>query len=174
MRHVKLPSVTKYGRSSNYATPTMSAPIRNECTTAYTGSRFSLDRLEGTPKIAGGFPLETVDVQFREGGPALFKPYTALPFERSALVQVVLGPNVNADPPVGMRRNRSRISLHLASYECGMAARLGQNWAKPYSEENVEPWAQSCARDPAAVGGQPDQRRQSPRPRRLSPAPSGG
>jgi Protein of unknown function (DUF2971) len=43
------------------------------------------------------FPLTTVDVKFREGGPALFKPYTALPFEKSALVKVVLGPNVNAE-----------------------------------------------------------------------------
>ena len=57
----------------------------------------ALNRLDGIPKIAGGIPLETVDVQFREGGPALFKPYTALPFERSALVGVVLGPNINAE-----------------------------------------------------------------------------
>ena len=49
------------------------------------------------PKIAGGIPLETVDVQFREGGPALFRPYTTLPFKKSALVQVVLGPSVNAE-----------------------------------------------------------------------------
>jgi hypothetical protein len=57
----------------------------------------ALNRLEGIPKMGGGLPLETVDVRFREGGPALFKPYTAMPFEKSALVQVVLGPNVNAE-----------------------------------------------------------------------------
>jgi hypothetical protein len=57
----------------------------------------ALNRLEGIPKIAGGLPLETVDVQFREGGPALFRPYTAMPFQKSALVQMVLGPNVNAE-----------------------------------------------------------------------------
>ncbi len=42
-------------------------------------------------------PRTTIDVKFREGGPALFKPYTNLPFMKSALVAVVLGPNVNAD-----------------------------------------------------------------------------
>jgi hypothetical protein len=42
-------------------------------------------------------PPATVDVQFRDGGPALFKPYTAIPFPKSALVKVVLGPNINAE-----------------------------------------------------------------------------
>lgn len=42
-------------------------------------------------------PKTTVDVRFREGGQALFKPYISVPFSKSALVEVVLGPNVNAD-----------------------------------------------------------------------------
>ena len=42
-------------------------------------------------------PKITVDVKFREGGQALFKPYAEVPFPKSALVEVVLGPNVNAD-----------------------------------------------------------------------------
>ncbi|MCV7314713.1 hypothetical protein H7J77_04060 [Mycolicibacillus parakoreensis] len=42
-------------------------------------------------------PKTTTDVWFREGGQALFKPYVAVPFSKSALVEVVLGPNVNAD-----------------------------------------------------------------------------
>lgn len=56
----------------------------------------ALNELEGFPTFLG-FPLTTVNVQFREGGSALFKPYTALPFEKSALVEVVLGPNINAE-----------------------------------------------------------------------------
>lgn len=43
-----------------------------------------------------GMPKTTVNVRFREGGQALFKPYTSVPFPKSALVEVVLGPNVNA------------------------------------------------------------------------------
>ena len=42
-------------------------------------------------------PKTTVNVNFREGGQALFKPFTSIPFPKSALVEVVLGPNVNAD-----------------------------------------------------------------------------
>jgi hypothetical protein len=38
--------------------------------------------------------LETVDVQFRPGEVTMFKPYVALPFEREALVEVVIGPVV--------------------------------------------------------------------------------
>ena len=44
----------------------------------------------------GAMPRTMIDVKFREGGQALFKPYTNLPFKKSALVEVVLGPNVNA------------------------------------------------------------------------------
>ncbi|WP_454561875.1 DUF2971 domain-containing protein [Mycobacterium haemophilum] len=40
--------------------------------------------------------LQTVDVKFRPGGRAGFKPYTEIPFERSALVKVVIGPNVES------------------------------------------------------------------------------
>jgi hypothetical protein len=40
--------------------------------------------------------LETVDVRFRPGGRAGFKPYTAIPFKQSALVKVVVGPNVES------------------------------------------------------------------------------
>jgi hypothetical protein len=36
--------------------------------------------------------LDTVDVQFRPGGPTMFKPYVALPFDHAALVEVVIGP----------------------------------------------------------------------------------
>jgi hypothetical protein len=58
----------------------------------------ALKALEALPKLAwDSMPIMTVDVQFREGGPGLFKPYTALPFEKSALVKVVLGPNVNPE-----------------------------------------------------------------------------
>jgi hypothetical protein len=42
-------------------------------------------------------PRMMIDVKYREGGPALFKPYTNLPFAKSALVQVIPGPNVNAN-----------------------------------------------------------------------------
>jgi hypothetical protein len=37
-------------------------------------------------------PLQTVEVRFRPGGPTLFKPYVALPFDHAALVEVVIGP----------------------------------------------------------------------------------
>ena len=39
----------------------------------------------------------TVKVEFRDGGPALVKPYTGVSFEKSSLVKVVLGPNINTD-----------------------------------------------------------------------------
>jgi hypothetical protein len=67
--------------------------------TSTSSSQISaLSKIEGIPKLDySGMPLTTVDVQFREGGPALLKPYTALPFPRSALFEVVLGPNVNAE-----------------------------------------------------------------------------
>lgn len=41
-------------------------------------------------------PLQTVDVQFRPGGRAGFKPYTDIAFEKSALVKVVVGPNLES------------------------------------------------------------------------------
>ncbi|MDM4142510.1 MULTISPECIES: DUF2971 domain-containing protein [Mycobacterium] len=47
-------------------------------------------------KWAAQGPLQTVDVKFRPGGLAGFKPYTEIPFERSALVKVVIGPNVES------------------------------------------------------------------------------
>lgn len=47
-------------------------------------------------KWAAQGALETVDVKFRPGGRAGFKPYTEIPFERSALVKVVIGPNVES------------------------------------------------------------------------------
>jgi hypothetical protein len=64
-----------------------------------TGSAAQLAALKNVePTVAwDSMPLLTVDVQFKEGGPALFKPYTAIPFPKSALVKVVLGPNVNAE-----------------------------------------------------------------------------
>jgi hypothetical protein len=64
-----------------------------------SGSQSQLGALKNLePKVAwDSMPITTVKVQFREGGPGLFKPYTALPFERLALVKVVLGPNVNAE-----------------------------------------------------------------------------
>ncbi|MCV7277037.1 DUF2971 domain-containing protein [Mycolicibacter arupensis] len=42
--------------------------------------------------LAKTSPL-TVDVQFRAAGPSLFKPYILLPFDRSALMEVVIGPS---------------------------------------------------------------------------------
>jgi hypothetical protein len=64
-----------------------------------TGSAGQLAALKSVePTVAwDSMPVNTVDVQFREGGPALFKPYTAIPFPKSAPVKVVLGPNVNAE-----------------------------------------------------------------------------
>lgn len=38
--------------------------------------------------------LETLDVQFRGGGPTMFKPYVVLNFDRAALVEVVTGPAI--------------------------------------------------------------------------------
>ncbi len=55
----------------------------------------ALTQLGGT-SLAGlrerGFG--TLNVEFRPGGSAIFKPYTSLPFDKSALVEVVLGPNL--------------------------------------------------------------------------------
>jgi len=52
--------------------------------------------LSGQPQpysdLAKASPL-TVDVRFRAAGPALFKPYILLPFDRSALTEVVIGPS---------------------------------------------------------------------------------
>ena len=40
--------------------------------------------------------LETVDVKFRPGGRAGLKPYTEVPFKKSALVRVGIGPNIES------------------------------------------------------------------------------
>lgn len=47
-------------------------------------------------KWAAQGALETVDVKFRPGGRGGLKPYTEIPFEKSALVRVVIGPNVES------------------------------------------------------------------------------
>jgi hypothetical protein len=58
----------------------------------------ALSQLEGLVKIDyNSVAPMTVKVEFREGGPALVRPYTGLPFEKPALVKVVLGPNINAE-----------------------------------------------------------------------------
>ena len=53
-------------------------------------SKLGATYLEGYGQ--GGFG--TLDVEFRQGGSAIFRPYTSLPFDKSALVEVVLGPNL--------------------------------------------------------------------------------
>jgi hypothetical protein len=64
--------------------------------TAFGGRSFAhrraLDSLGFSVYAQGA--LETVDVQFRPGQVTMFKPYVALPFEREALVEVVIGPVV--------------------------------------------------------------------------------
>ena len=40
--------------------------------------------------------LETIDVKFRPGGRAGLKPYTEIAFKKSALVRVVIGPNIES------------------------------------------------------------------------------
>ena len=64
-----------------------------------TGSAGQLAALKNVePTVAwDSMPVNTVDVQFKEGGPALFKPYTATSFPKPAVVKVVLGPNINAE-----------------------------------------------------------------------------
>jgi hypothetical protein len=47
----------------------------------------ALAKAEGYEFFAKGQALMTVDVQFRQGGPAVFKPYTTLSFEKSALFE---------------------------------------------------------------------------------------
>lgn len=39
-------------------------------------------------------PLDTLDVKFRSGGGALFRPYVEIPFPHEALVKVVTGPSL--------------------------------------------------------------------------------
>ena len=53
-------------------------------------SKLGATYLEGYGQ--GGFG--TLDVEFRQGGSAIFRPYTSLRFDKSALVEVVLGPNL--------------------------------------------------------------------------------
>ncbi|MEH3141314.1 MAG: DUF2971 domain-containing protein [Mycobacterium kyogaense] len=55
----------------------------------------ALSELEEFRWAAQG-PLQTVDVKFRAGGRAGIKPYTEVPFEQSALAQVVVGPNIES------------------------------------------------------------------------------
>lgn len=58
----------------------------------------AMSNLEGAPHLNfSSMPVIAVDVQFREGGSAMFKPYTAIKFPKDALVEVVLGPNVKPD-----------------------------------------------------------------------------
>jgi hypothetical protein len=55
----------------------------------------ALSELEEFKWAAQG-ALETVDVKFRPGGRAGLKPYTEIPFNKSALVRVVIGPNIES------------------------------------------------------------------------------
>lgn len=50
-------------------------------------------KVEGLEMFARG-PIMTLDVQFSKGGPGAIKPHTSLAFDKSALVEVVVGPNV--------------------------------------------------------------------------------
>jgi hypothetical protein len=54
-------------------------------------------------------PMKT-NMKFREGGPGAFRPYTEIPFDESALVDVVLGPTVN--PVLGASTVRSVLRRH--------------------------------------------------------------
>jgi hypothetical protein len=60
-------------------------------TSAPMVSAFS--KIEGLDWVTRG-ALMTLDVQFIKGGPAAIKPHTSLAFDKSALVEVVLGSNV--------------------------------------------------------------------------------
>jgi hypothetical protein len=66
--------------------------------------KIALSQVEEYSYYAQG-ALETIDVRFRPGGRAGFKPYAAIPFKTSALVRVVIGPNVeSADLAVSTAR----------------------------------------------------------------------
>ncbi|WP_100469104.1 DUF2971 domain-containing protein [Mycobacteroides abscessus] len=47
-------------------------------------------------KWATQVPLQTIDVKFRPGGRSSLKPYTEVPFKKSSLVRVVIGPNIES------------------------------------------------------------------------------
>jgi hypothetical protein len=55
----------------------------------------ALASVEGFEPFGRG-ALTTLDVKFRKGGTAVFKPYTCIPFAKSALVEVILGPKIEA------------------------------------------------------------------------------
>jgi hypothetical protein len=69
----------------------------------------------------------TLNVEFREGGAAIFRPYTTLSFDRSLLVEVVLGPNLqlpSIESTVRRLLNRygyrdTKISQSASSYRGG-------------------------------------------------------
>jgi hypothetical protein len=63
----------------------------------FSGSLLSaLSQVEGY-QFYGQGPLMTVNVLFRDGGSRGFRPYTKIPFDKAALVEVVLGPAVDAE-----------------------------------------------------------------------------
>jgi Protein of unknown function (DUF2971) len=55
-------------------------------------------------------PLMTLKVEFAKGGPGGIKPHTSLGFDKSALVEVVVGPNL-LDKPLGSA-TLTRVLLH--------------------------------------------------------------
>lgn len=70
----------------------------------WTGSMLAFSQIEGSEPFSQG-PLMTLDVKFREGEPAGFKPYTKLSFNKSALVKVILGPGTK-DKQLGLSTTR--------------------------------------------------------------------
>jgi hypothetical protein len=70
----------------------------------------ALSRVEEYKWYAQG-ALETVNVKFRPGGRAGLKPYTEIPFKKSALVRVVIGPNIES-PELAVSTARRLLDRH--------------------------------------------------------------
>jgi Protein of unknown function (DUF2971) len=70
----------------------------------------ALSKVEECKWYAQG-ALETVDVKFRPGGRAGLKPYTEIPFKKSALVRVVVGPNIES-PELAVSTARRLLDRH--------------------------------------------------------------
>jgi hypothetical protein len=45
-----------------------------------------------------------VDVKFREGGSAAFRPYVEIPFPKAALMEAIVGPTVDAEKGIATAR----------------------------------------------------------------------
>jgi Protein of unknown function (DUF2971) len=69
----------------------------------------AFSKVEGLEWLSRGAPM-TLAVRFDKGGPASVKPHTSLAFDKSALVEVRLGPNV-PDKKLG-EANLKRVLFH--------------------------------------------------------------